>query len=77
MKRWIVNRLERACWATRHFQRVPLVGRLYNRCRLAEWSHALDRRWQTGQWPFHDEESWDAWWDGVDKNTDDGRWHAF
>jgi hypothetical protein len=77
MKRLIVDGLERACWAMRHFQRVPVLGHLYNRCWLAEWSYAPDRRWATRQWPYHDEESWEAWWDGVDKESADGRWHAF
>jgi hypothetical protein len=62
----------------RHFQRVPVVGRLYPRCWLAEWSWRLDCRWGTHQWPYSDDDEWDEWWEQSGKHEiDSGRWHAF
>jgi hypothetical protein len=80
VKTLIVDGLERACWAMRHVERIPVVGlRLYPLCVFAQWSYDLDKRWGTRRWPYHDWDSWERWYEQTMKDPDafdKGRWHA-
>jgi hypothetical protein len=81
IKRWIVNRLENACTATRLLEWIPGWRRVYPSCFLAHVSNRLDARWRTGQWAIHDDDDWETWETWYDEMSDDerdkGHWHGW
>jgi hypothetical protein len=81
IKRRVVDGLEVTCRATPVVEWIPGWRRLYPRCFLAQWSNRLDDRWETGRWPVHDDEGWEAREVGFEnlseEELDQGHWHAW
>jgi len=76
----VVDGLEIACRATRLVEWMPRWHRIYPNCTMARWSSDLDLRWQTGRWPIHDAdgwEAWDEWFEGVEVDESKGHWHVW